>query len=56
MEIEPIAKELFDILCCPQCNGKLKYTEGKKGLECADCRMKYPIEEGIPILQSQKGR
>jgi uncharacterized protein len=47
---DPIPKELFDILACPVCKGGLKYTEDKKMLECKECRIKYPIEDGIPII------
>lgn len=55
METEPISKELFDILACPQCKGNLKYAEGKKELECSQCKIKYPIEDGIPVLLPRKG-
>jgi uncharacterized protein YbaR (Trm112 family) len=56
MAEEPIAKELFYILSCPVCKGKIKYSEGKKTVECIDCRIKYPIEDGIPILMPPKGK
>jgi uncharacterized protein YbaR (Trm112 family) len=47
---DPIAKELFDILACPVCKGKLQYTADKKDLECKQCKTKYPIEGGIPVI------
>jgi uncharacterized protein YbaR (Trm112 family) len=53
---DPIAKELFDILACPVCKGNLRYTADKKKLECAQCRIKYPIENGIPVILPPKAR
>jgi uncharacterized protein YbaR (Trm112 family) len=51
---DPIAKELFDILACPVCRGKLRYASDKKKLECEQCRVKYPIENGIPVILPPK--
>ena len=51
---DPIAKELFDILACPVCKGKIQYTKDKKQLECSQCRTKYPIENGIPVILPPK--
>jgi uncharacterized protein YbaR (Trm112 family) len=56
---DPIPKELFDILACPLCRADLKYTKDKKWLLCVKCSMKYPINEGIPVLlpdKAEKGR
>jgi len=46
--------DLFDILACPVCKGKLDYAEDKKGIKCIKCSIKYPIEDGIPILLPPK--
>ncbi len=51
-------KKLMDVLVCPVCKGKLelKVTEEKAGeivtgsLDCAKCRVSYPITGGIPNL------
>ena len=51
---DPIAKELFDILECPVCKGKIQYTADKKALECKECKTKYPIEDGIPVIMPPK--
>jgi uncharacterized protein YbaR (Trm112 family) len=48
----------MDILCCPVCKGDLVLhveTENDKEilegrLNCAACRVDYPIHEGIPNL------
>ncbi|MBU2560758.1 MAG: Trm112 family protein [Nanoarchaeota archaeon] len=51
---DPLTKELFDILACPVCKSSLKYTADKKGLECKQCKAKYPIENGIPVILPPK--
>ena len=53
---DPIPKELFDILACPVCRAKLKYTADKKAIECIQCRTKYPVEDGIPVILPPKGK
>ncbi len=47
---DPLPKELYDILACPDDKGDLKYTKDKKGLQCQTCKFVFPIREGIPIL------
>jgi uncharacterized protein YbaR (Trm112 family) len=49
-----IRKELLDILACPQCRGKLQYSEEKDGLICANCRLFYEIRDGIPVMLIDK--
>ena len=46
----PIDKELLDILACPKCKGELVLEEGDTGLICTTCKLKYPIEDDIPIM------
>ncbi len=48
--MDPLSKELFDILACPVCKGDLVYNSGKTGLVCKRCKVEYPIKDGIPIL------
>ncbi len=59
-------KELLDILACPKCNGKivvrdesgkeeikqtdLEYDEKNQRLICHNCRLKFKIEDDIPIM------
>lgn len=45
-----IKKELLDILACPACKGKVVLNEGGTHLLCVACRLRYPIEEEIPIM------
>ena len=46
----PIDKELLDILVCPQCKGELILENDESGLICNACKLKYRIEDEIPIM------
>lgn len=46
----PIDKELLDILACPKCKGTLILEEDQSGLICKTCKLKYRIEDEIPIM------
>ena len=43
-------KELLDILVCPQCKGDLEYREEEAALLCHECRLRYRIEDDIPVM------
>lgn len=49
-----IDKELLDILICPVSKGKLEYDEKENVLVCQESRLKYPIENDIPIMLPEK--
>ncbi len=49
-----ISKELLDILVCPVCKGKLEYDEKGNALICHESRLRYPIEDDIPIMLPEK--
>ena len=43
--------ELKEILACPKCGSvKLEWHEDRAEVHCPDCRMKYPIDDGIPVM------
>lgn len=42
--------QLLEILCCPKCRGDLRLTSDGRGLDCVQCRLRYPIEDSIPIM------
>ena len=42
--------KLLEILVCPKCKGDLRVSETPPALICEQCRLRYPIREGIPIL------
>ena len=45
-----ISEELLEILACPKCHSKLRLSEGKDALECDNCRLRYRIDDGIPVM------
>lgn len=45
-----LAKELLEILVCPQCKGDLDYDVANQKLNCSVCRLRYAIEDDIPIM------
>ncbi|MFO7768641.1 MAG: Trm112 family protein [bacterium] len=45
-----ISEELLELLACPKCKGALTYRAGDEVLECPACRLRYRIEEGIPVM------
>jgi len=45
-----ISKDLLDILACPKCKEKVSMDDAGAFLVCARCRLRYPIEEDIPIM------
>jgi uncharacterized protein len=54
-------RKLLDILCCPTCKGDLRLQVAEENdreivegtLTCSQCKVDYPIHEGIPNLLSQ---
>jgi len=45
-----IDKELLEILACPKCKGEVVLTEPGDGLVCGACKLKYRIEDDIPVM------
>jgi len=45
-----LPEELLDILACPKCKGPLHYDELVQVLDCGECRLRYRIEDDIPVL------
>jgi uncharacterized protein YbaR (Trm112 family) len=41
-------EKLLEILACPKCRGDLAYEENQ--LICYKCKLRYRIEDGIPIM------
>ena len=42
--------DLLDILVCPQCKGELTYSEEIPALDCSACRLRYRVEDDIPVM------
>ena len=45
-----LAKELLDILVCPQCRGDLSPKDDGSALDCPACRLRYPVRNDIPVM------
>jgi len=45
-----LAHELVKIMCCPKCRGELLLTQDGRGLDCPACSLRYPVQDGIPIM------
>ena len=45
-----LSPELLEILVCPQCKGDLAYREEVPALDCGACRLRYRVEEDIPVM------
>lgn len=41
-------QKLLEVLACPKCKGDLELKEDS--LICSECRLRYRIEDGIPIM------
>ena len=47
MAIDP---KLLEILACPKCKASLEYREAEASLICHDCRLRYRVEDDIPVM------
>ncbi len=46
-----LSPQLREILVCPKCQGELEYQDGQdESLICRNCRLRYPVRDGIPIM------
>ena len=46
----PLARELLDVLVCPKSKQPLIYFEKEAMLLCPASRLKYRIDNGVPVL------
>lgn len=51
-----LKQDFLDILVCPKCKGKLEYDEGEQTLTCWECRLRYEIDDDIPIMLIDKAK
>lgn len=42
--------KLLEILACPLCKGKLEYDQENQKLICHPCKLRFRIEEDIPVM------
>jgi uncharacterized protein len=50
----PVDRDLLDILACPKCKQPVseEQKDGEEFLVCTapDCRLAYPVRDGIPVM------
>jgi uncharacterized protein len=49
-EADMLDPNLLDILACPRCKGTVAPTPDHSGLDCLACRLRYRVEDDIPIM------
>ena len=42
--------KLLEILACPLCKGELTPLPDHSALDCPACRLRYRVDDGIPIM------
>jgi len=42
--------KLLEILACPRCKGTVEPEPDHTGLVCRACRLRYRVEDDIPIM------
>jgi len=45
-----LSPDLLSILACPACKGELIYDPTGQTLTCNRCRLRYKIEDDIPVM------
>ncbi|HUU47005.1 MAG TPA: Trm112 family protein [Acidobacteriota bacterium] len=48
--------ELLKILVCPACKGELDYDAPNAVLDCPRCRLRYPIDDDVPIMLVEEAK
>jgi uncharacterized protein YbaR (Trm112 family) len=55
-----IDPELLEIQVCPKCKGELAVRRAPDGeeqsLDCAACKLAYPVEDGIPVMLVEEAK
>jgi uncharacterized protein YbaR (Trm112 family) len=51
-----VPEELLEILACPKCRGVLIYDRAGQVLDCEECRLRYAIEDDIPVMLIDEAR
>ncbi len=46
----PVPADLLDLLVCPQCKGDLEHRPEPEELICHICRLRYPVDDDIPVM------
>ncbi len=55
-EKKRLSPDLLKILACPKCKQSVRYNEETETLDCEQCRLRYRIDEGIPVMLEEEAR
>ncbi len=45
-----LSEKLLEILACPKCKGDLEYDRDNNKLICHNCRLRFTVDDDIPIM------
>jgi len=51
-----ISPDLLKILACPKCKQSVAYNDKTDSLDCNQCRLRYRVDEGIPVMLEEEAR
>jgi uncharacterized protein YbaR (Trm112 family) len=51
-----LSPELLQILVCPRCKGDLVYRPEMPALDCTACRLRYRVEDDIPVMLLEEAK
>ncbi len=51
-----LSPDLLEILACPKCKQSVAYNDETDSLDCMKCRLRYRIDEGIPVMLEEEAR
>ncbi|MFQ5352912.1 MAG: Trm112 family protein [Candidatus Binatia bacterium] len=51
-----LGDELLDLLVCPRCHGRLRLSGDQTWLDCEACRLRFPVEDDIPVMLVEKAQ
>lgn len=46
----PLSPILLSVIVCPACKGDLDYDPAAATLTCPRCRLRYRIDDDVPVL------
>jgi len=49
-------KKQIEMMACPECQAKLTYDKSSKELICDNCKLAYPVKDGIPVMLIEEAR
>ncbi len=49
-------KKQIQMMVCPECHGKLDYDKNNKELVCNNCKLAFPVQDGIPVMLIDEAR